>query len=114
MRLHYKEIKRVQRKKICIAGALSKPQAKQLKSRIDDDEIQAHIANVISPLPASDVRLQQIMEAQKEYPVCRQIKAYCCEVWLNHYSLNDAMKPCNLRRLNSQWCRSFCSKYPGL
>ena len=48
---------------------------------------------MISSLPASDARLQQIMEAQEEDPVCRQIKVYCSEGWPDKYSLSDAMKP---------------------
>ena len=55
--------------------------------------MHAHIGSVISSLPASDTRLQQIMEAQEEDPVCRQITVYCCEGWPDKYSLNDAMKP---------------------
>ena len=48
---------------------------------------------MITGLPASDTRLQQIIEAQDEDPVCRHIKTYCSEGWPDKQSLNDATKP---------------------
>ena len=69
-----------------------------MKLTIDNDQMHAHIGNVISSLPIKDARLQQIMEAQEEDPVCKQIKVYCCEGWPDKYSLNDAMKPYWSRR----------------
>ena len=36
--------------------------------------------------------MQQIIEAQEEDPVCRQMKTYCSEGWPDKHSLNDAMK----------------------
>ena len=66
-----------------VADALSRLQTlnQTVKSAIDDDDMHAHIGSAILSLPASDTRLQQIMEAQEEDPVCRQIKVYCCEGW---------------------------------
>ena len=82
MRFHFKEIKHVPGK-MYIAEALSRLQIRSqtVKSTIDDDEMNAHIGSVISLLPASGARLQQMMEAQEEDPVGRQIKVYCCEGW---------------------------------
>lgn len=60
---------------------------------IDDDDMIAHVGSVISSLPASDTRLQQIMEAQDEVSVCSQIKVYCYEEWPEKYSLKDTLKP---------------------
>ena len=59
---------------------------------IADDEMTAHIGSVITGLPVSDTRLQRIVEAQEEDPVCRQIKTYCSEGWPDKHSVNDAMK----------------------
>ena len=67
-------------------------QSQALKLTIDDDENHPHIGSVISLLPAWDVRLQQIMEAQEEDPVCVQTKVNCCEGRPHKCSLNDAMK----------------------
>ena len=41
----------------------SRLKGKQWSQQIDYDEMDAHIGSVNSSLPASDVRLQQIMEA---------------------------------------------------
>ena len=51
------------------------------QSTIDDDDMIAYVGSVIFSLPASDTRLQQIMEAQDEDPVCSQIKVCCYEGW---------------------------------
>ena len=95
MRFHFKEIKHVPGKQMYIADALSRLQVRDqmAQSTIDDDEMIAHVGSVISSLPASDARLQQIMEAQDEDPVCSQIKVYCYEGWPYKYSLKDALKP---------------------
>ena len=95
MRFHFKEISHVPGKKMYIADALSRlqPQHADSQPTIADDEMTAHVASVITGLPASDMRLQQIIEAQEEDPVCRQIKTYCSEGWPDKHSVNDAMKP---------------------
>ena len=95
MGFHFQEIKHVSGKKMYIADALSRFQArnKTAQSAIDDDEIYAHIESVFSSLPASDTRLLQIKEAQEEDPVSRQIKTNSPQGWLDKHSLNDVMKP---------------------
>ena len=82
-------------KKMYIADALLRlqPQHADPQPTIPDDQMTAHVASVITGLPASDMRLQQIIEAQEEYPVGRQIKTYCSEGWPDKHSVNDAMKP---------------------
>ena len=78
-----------------ITDALSRLQAQHADPQpcIANDEMTAHVASVITGLPAPDTRLQQIIEAQEEDPVCSQIKTYCSEGWPNKHSVNDAMKP---------------------
>nr|XP_058955069.1 uncharacterized protein K02A2.6-like [Pocillopora verrucosa] len=95
MRFHFQEISHVPGKKMYIADALSRLQALHADPQptIADDEMTAHVASVITGLPASDTRLQQIIEAQEEDPVCRQIKTYSSEGWPDKHSVNDAMKP---------------------
>ncbi|KAL9963916.1 hypothetical protein ACROYT_G027471 [Oculina patagonica] len=113
MRFHFKEIKHVPGKKMHFPDALSRLQVRSqaVQSTTDDDEMYAHIGSVSSSLPASDTRLQQIMEAQ-EVPVCRQIKVYCHERWPDKLSFNDAMKPYWPRK-NCQWYRTFFLKHLG-
>ena len=69
MRFHFKEISHVPGKKMYIADALSRLQAQHADPQptIADDEMTAHVASVITGLPASDTRLQQIIEAQEEF-----------------------------------------------
>jgi len=76
-----------------IADALSRLQAQHAvpQRTIADDEMTAHIGSVITGLPVSDTRFQQIVEAQEEDPVCRQIKTYCSEGWNDKHSVNDAI-----------------------
>ena len=95
IRYHFKDISHVPGKKMYIGDALSKlrPQHADLQPIIADDEMKAHVARVMTGLPASDTRLQQIIEAQDEDPVCKQIKTYCSEGWPDKHSVNDAMKP---------------------
>ena len=94
MRFHFKQVTHVPGKKMYIADALSGLQTPgQAVTTVDDEEMKAHVASVISSLPASDGRLQQIMEAQEEDPVCRQIKTYCYEGWPDKHLLKDAIKP---------------------
>ena len=78
-----------------IADALSRLQVrdKVVQSTIDDDEMTAYTERAISSLPTIDTRLQQIIEAQEEDPVCSQIKVCCYEGWPDKHSLNDALKP---------------------
>ena len=95
MRFHFKEISHVPGQKMYIAYALSRLQDQHADPQptITDDEMTAHVASVITGLPASDTRLQQIIEAQEEDPVCRQITTYCSEGWPDKHSVNDATKP---------------------
>ena len=95
MRFHFKEIKHIPGKQMHIADALSRLQTQDQKtqSTIKDDEMTAHVASIITSLPASDTKLQQILQAQEEDPICRPIKGYCYEGWPDKYTLRDAMKP---------------------
>ena len=87
-------ISHVPGKKMYIADALSRLQAQHAvpQPTIADDEKTAHIGSVIRGLPVSDTRLQRIVEAQEEDPVCWQIKTYCSEGRPDKHSVNDAMK----------------------
>lgn len=93
MRFHFKEIIYIPGKKMYIADALLRLHAQHAYPQPTiADNMTAHIANAITGFPASDTRLQQIIEAQEEDPVCRQIKTYCSEGSPDKHSVNDAMK----------------------
>ena len=72
MRFHFKEINRVPEKEKYKADAILRLQARDqmFQSTSYDKEMIVHVASVISSLPGSATRLQQIMEAQEENPVC--------------------------------------------
>ena len=95
MRFHLKEIKHVLGKQMYIANALSRlqTQSQETQPTIQDDEMTAHVASVITSLPASDTKLPQIREAQEEDPVCKEIKEYCYQGWPEKHALRDAIKP---------------------
>ena len=65
-----------------IADALSRLQPQHADPQPADDEMTAHVASVITGLPASDTRLKRIIEAQDEDQVCRQIKNIVLNVGL--------------------------------
>lgn len=71
----------------------SNPEAKQWSQQLTMTKCMHTLEAWSHHCLPQGARLQQIMEAQKEDPVCRQIKVYCCEGWPDKYSLNDAMKP---------------------
>ena len=78
MRFQFKQVTHVPGKTMYIDDALSTLHTPgQEVSTIDDDEMKAHVASVISLLLSSDTRLQQNIKAQEEDPVVfRQIKSY--------------------------------------
>ena len=45
--------------------------------KVDDKEMMAHVATVISLLTVSDARLQQIIDVKEEDSVLRQITTHC-------------------------------------
>jgi len=76
MKFHFKEISHVPGKNMYIADPLPRLQPRHADPQptIANDEMTAHVVSVITGLPASDSRLQQIIEAQEGDPVCRQIR----------------------------------------
>ena len=96
LRIYFKDVKHVPGKKMFIADALSRLHVRKLakpQPTIGKQEMTPYIGSVLSMLPVSETRLQQIMEAQDEDPVCRQTKEYCSEGWPNKHSLNGIIRP---------------------
>ena len=62
------------------------------QATIPDEEMNIYIVSVIDTLPISDVKLQQVREAQDD-EVCSKIKSYCQEGWPEKFMLHDAIKP---------------------
>ena len=59
---------------------------------IDDEEMPLFLERIVSSPPVSDVKLQQIIAAQTEDPVCTKIKEYILEGWLDKYKISDSLK----------------------
>ena len=46
-----------------------------------NEETEADVCSILDSLPVSDIKLQQIIEAQDNDEVCKTIKQYCFENW---------------------------------
>ena len=53
----------------------------------------AFIGSIIDTLPVFDVKLKQIIEAQDEDEICKQVKQYCLEEWPDKHQLPSILKP---------------------
>ena len=95
MRFNFKEVKHVPGKHLCVADALSRLQNRdgEVESTISDDEMKAHVDSVISSIPVSDTKLQEIIGLQDEDIVCKELKKYCLEGWPIKDRLNSMTKP---------------------
>ena len=75
-------------KQIDTSDTLSKlhrkqPDSKPEESQISDQEMSAFVCSIVDALPVSDIKLKQIIEAQEEDEVCKQIGQYCLEGQIN-------------------------------
>ena len=62
------------------------------KSIIDNEEVLSYLGSIINSTPVSDVKLQQINDAQAEDSFCSQIKEYILEGWPDKYRTSDSLK----------------------
>ena len=58
-----------------------------------NEETEAYVCSILDSLPVSDVKLQQIIEAQDNDEVCKAIKQYCFENWPERHLLPSAIHP---------------------
>ena len=59
-----------------------------------NEETETYIRSILDSLPVLDVKLQQIIEAQDNDEVCKTIKQYCFENWLERHLLPSPICPC--------------------
>ena len=57
-------------------------------STIAFGEMSPFVESIVGSLPVSDVKLQQIIAAQAEDPVCTKIKEYIMEGWPDKYKIS--------------------------
>ena len=95
MRFNIRDMKHVLGKEMYTSDMLSKQLSYENteKSMVDDDEMVPFLDSIIDSLPVSDVKLQQIIAAQAEDPVCSKVKEYILDGWPDKYKMSDSLKP---------------------
>ena len=58
-----------------------------------NEETEAYVRSILDSVPVSDVKLQQIIEAQDNDEVCKTIKQYCFENWPERHLLPSTICP---------------------
>ena len=58
-----------------------------------NEETEAYVCSILDSLPVSDIKLQQITEAQDNDEVCKSITQYCFENWLERHLLPSTICP---------------------
>ena len=94
MRFDIREMKHVPGKEMHMSDTLSRqfPVSSDEKSMIDSEEMSPFLESIVSSLPVSYVKLQQIIAAQGEDPVCTKVKGYIMEGWPDKYKIPDSLK----------------------
>ena len=102
MRFNLEKIVHIPGKEMYTSDALSRlikrdsggaPDVSQDSSFISDAEMNSFIDCVYQSIPASDKRLREIAEEQREDDVCKKIRQYCEEGWPERQSVPDIIKP---------------------
>ena len=98
MRVNIKRMVHVPGKQTYTSDTLSRLQRKQPdnkpeESLISDQEMSAFVCSIVNALPVSDIKLKQIIEAQEEDEVCKQIRQYCLEGWPDKHRIPSSIKP---------------------
>ena len=88
-------ISHVPGKSLVVADTLSRAPVTKHISEHDNrqnEEIELYVNSVLSEVPASDKRLEEIRERQREDEVCRQMVTYCKDGWPERASCPEALK----------------------
>ena len=88
-------ISHVPGKSLVVADTLSRTPVTKHISEHDNrqnEEIELYVNSVLSEVPASDKRLEEIRERQREDEVCRQMVTYCKDGWPERASCPEALK----------------------
>ena len=107
MRFQIKQMIHVPGKQMYTSDTLSRVSAveKSAENLIDHDEMTLYVANVIEALPISNVRLQQIIQAQESDPVCCKLKEFVLEGWPEKYKISDPLNLIGILGGNSPWLK---------
>ena len=85
MRFNIQEMIHVPGKNMYTSDTLSRMMTKETASKetsqFDENETEAFVCSIMDALPISDLKLQQLIEAQDQDEVCKQLRQYCHEGW---------------------------------
>ena len=98
MRFNINRMVHVPGKQIYTSDTLSRLQHRQSgseteESLIPDQEMSAFVCRNVDSLQVSDIKLKQIIEAQEEDEVCKQVNQYCLEGWPDIHRIPSSVKP---------------------
>ena len=55
--------------------------------------MSAFVCSTVNALTVSDIKVKQIIEAQEEDEVCKQISQYCPEGWSHKHRIPSSIEP---------------------
>jgi len=88
-------VRHVPGKQLSTADTLSRAPV-YMTSSTDDDfagEVDAYVQTMVSSLPATEKRLEEVTVHQQQDSVCRQIATYCLQGWPNKSELPKGVWP---------------------
>ena len=74
-----------------------------------NEETEAYVCSILDSLLVSDIKLQQIIEAQDNDEICKTIKWYCFENWPEKHLLPSPIRPYWTDRAHLTHSCSECS-----
>ena len=57
------------------------------------EETEAYVCSILDSVPVSEIKLQQIIEAQDNNEICKTTKQYCFENWPEKHLLPSPTRP---------------------
>ena len=89
-------ISHVPGKELIIADALSRAPVKGYKPQttaLQLSEVEENVDHIISSLPATEERLEQIRKEQQQDTICQKLTSYCQRGWPSRDKLPGMFKP---------------------
>ena len=95
MRFHIKSLVHIPGKEMYTSDMLSRmiPKDGNIMQNELESEINNYVCSIIDTIPISDIKLQQLIEAQNEDEVTKKVKEFCVEGWPERHQLASAVRP---------------------
>lgn len=93
------------------ADALSRAPDLNCRPQITDlqhEEVEEYVDYIISSLPATEGRLEQIRKEQQQDSVCQKLTQYCQQGWPSRDKLPGAFKPYLIQLLQNCLSKMAC------